>query len=374
MSRTTWILSLTAALAALAAPTDADACVPPHHLLAIEAVGPADGASDISPDAQVVVQLRPEQDYDSTGKFGASPDAPIVLTLTDEATGESHTVTATLGDHWDARTAVVFDAELAPSTAYHAALGPDGDIVHHAWNFSTGEGALPELDTDQQLNIDVSGTYTMRAEWSCCPEEFVGQCPTCWKIGENPDPTLAVTFDLLQHPLGVAAFTYTIQTRKSDQPSWNDGQSVAFGDGSEGTLARSSIGVVDTFCVRVVADSVVDDVTVVSEEHCAPGSERFGEAPDPVRFDTEGVAACGELDPDDEDGDDDEVEDTDEEEQQQDEEEHEQPGADEQDDRSAGKAPAVACSHSGATGASSALLLFALGLLRRRRRTRSLRV
>jgi len=256
---------------------DGWACSPPPQVRVVEATAPAPDATDVPIDTPILFQLRVLNDWSSPGFLGGFE---VVLRNADGAEVVRLAQTESFVEGWEV--VQVDPGPLEPQTEYVIELVREGQS--ETWSFTTGAGPAAPFDPGA-LTAQIRPDWGSQPVYDCCPEQFVGECPNCGTIGTDPVPMVRATFDALDHVLGLAAWTYTLQQRRDG--AWNDVGVGPFADREfTGQLeVRDSRLINAEYCYRVVAQSAVDPQLVVEGDETCIAPDAFGARPDPVRHD-----------------------------------------------------------------------------------------
>lgn len=277
----------------------ADACIGPDTMMKLEATSPAQYEEGVGLSPTIIIQFGPQSGYPGEeGLFGGYNPNPPVLTVTDAATGD---VVETTELEWlsieeSERGFITHATSLQPSTVYVAALSEEGG-GYHEWQFTTGVGDdVAPFAPPTSLEITLDAYFGHDPQYHCCPEQFIGECPNCFYIGDEPLPTVNAAFDLLAHPAGAGAIVYTLLSRANvDNAQWGVRKTGSF-EFDRGALAVEGRQADDDLCYQVIARSVVEPVfEVVSNVACRNGDEVFSEWPDYGPYDHSRVM-CGDDD------------------------------------------------------------------------------
>ena len=178
---------------------------------------------------------------------------------------------------WSGRTILTFAPEgLVNGNTYNVELRRGDES--ESWIFHTGETGV--VGGPLQLDVRGSAYYASRDSWTCCPEEFIGQCPNCSVTGTNYVPALRARFALLDHPHGPAGYSYTLQTLVDAPGSmWVDVNTQAFSEG-EGTLSLVNERLInDRNCIRVLATPIDEDLPAQTSDPVCFDVADYGERP-----------------------------------------------------------------------------------------------
>lgn len=299
MKRHHWCVLLVSLVAIATVPDSASACIGAEILQRVETTVPGDGQVDVGLAPTIAIQFVDEPGFPDESLFGGF-DAPAgVLTLTDLATGavlEPQAVDVALPPEASSGSAMGWSTSLEPNTAYSAALTQGHS--QHVWTFTTGSGEAEPFVPAATFEIDLDAYFGAEPVYSCCPEQFIGECPRCFVIGEEPLPTIDAGFETLPHPAGPGAFVYVLQRRANVAGSaWGEVATGSF-DQARGSLKLEDSGLVnDDLCFRVLAQSIIEPVMQFeSNEACRNGADHFNGA-ESMEYDTSQVMCGDETDP-----------------------------------------------------------------------------
>ncbi len=304
------LAALAASVPLLHAPATADACIGPELRWHVEQTSPEDGGTLAPGPGSIVLQLRPEYGYAPDGVLGEYDPQLAMWTLTtamgeDVAAGELTTERVPDSDWLFAHLSL---PELGPSTTYVFTTWVEEEPTF-SMEFQTSESPLEPPMPVEALTATFSRYFDTRPVVQCCPEQFVGECPRCYDIGDEPIGAVSASFEPLD-PREPARHVYQLEYRADASDTWRVATTGALGHGAASLSAKDVRFSTERYCLRVVAyDVEAPEAPIVGDDECLDPPP-FDSAP-PRNVDHDLLQCDEDADPEDpvhEGPDDDEVE------------------------------------------------------------------